>query len=95
MLGKLFVLAEKLMDDKSKAVILDSLAACTLKPRCDGKLYHPGIDAIQIIYDGTPEGGCVRAWLVDVYTQHVSSSFITENPTPCRKIFCKICLSAC
>lgn len=87
LLSKLFVLAEKLMDDKSKAVILDSLAACALKPRWDGRLYYPGIDAIQIIYEGTPEGSCARAWLVDVYTQHVSSSFLTEKPNTVPKDF--------
>jgi hypothetical protein len=86
-LSKLFVLAEKLMDDNAKVAILAAISARSKELHSDKTLYYPAIDSIQIIYDGTPNSSPARQLLVSLYTDFVTSAFVTEMSEAVPKDF--------
>lgn len=77
-LSKLFVLAEKLMDDTAKKVVLAAMLARSKEPFSDKQLYYPALDCVQIVYEGTPEQSPARQLLVQLYTDFGNADFITE-----------------
>ncbi|KAF2827444.1 hypothetical protein CC86DRAFT_439935 [Ophiobolus disseminans] len=85
-LSKLYVLADKLMDDTAKETILAAILARS-KEAFKGSLYYPAIDSIQIIYEGTREGSPARQLMVDLYTDFVTSSFVAEKAEAVPKEF--------
>jgi FtsZ-binding cell division protein ZapB len=83
LLGKLFVLAEK-----SKEVILAALVARAKESALSNStIYYPAIYTVQIIYEGTTEGSPACDLMVDLYTEHVSFSFITDKSDTLPKDF--------
>jgi hypothetical protein len=62
---ELYVLAEMLMDDMIKDLILRNTSAQVKK----WPLYIPEPSAIRLIYEGTPERSPTRALLVKLFTQ--------------------------
>jgi len=86
-LAKLLVLAEKLMDEQAKAAVLAAISARSKEPFSDGNLYYPAIDSVQIIYEGTSEDSPARALLVEMYTESVTSAFVTDKSDAVPKDF--------
>ncbi|KAH6010119.1 hypothetical protein HBI67_171860 [Parastagonospora nodorum] len=86
-LSKLFVLAEKLMDEDGKTAILAAISARSQEPFSDKILYYPAIDSVQIIYEGTPEHSPARKLLVTLYTNFVTFAFVTEKSDAVPKDF--------
>ena len=71
-LAKLFVLAEKLMDVTSKNIILSSMISKRRHKRenATGRAYLvPRLDAVKLLYDGTPVQSPARKLMVDFYTE--------------------------
>lgn len=80
-LSKLYVLAEMLMDDLTKNIVLAAILDRSQEAHSDGQLYYPGPTSIQIIYDRTPEGNPARRLLVDLYTTFGDETFkLAEHP---------------
>jgi len=52
---KLFVLAEKLMDDEAKGSVLTAMSARSNERFTDGEVCYPAIESVHIIYEGTPD----------------------------------------
>jgi hypothetical protein len=75
------------MDDQAKEAILTSISARSTEPFSDGEVYYPAIDSIQIIYEGTPEDSLARKLLVDMYTQSVTGTLVTEKSEAVSKDF--------
>jgi hypothetical protein len=75
------------MDNHAKAVILTAISARSKEPYSDKILYYPAIDSIQIIYEGTPESSPARQLLVSLYTDFVTSAFVTETSEAVPKDF--------
>lgn len=75
------------MDEQSKTTIIAALAARAKEPAWDREIYYPDLDAVQIIYEGTPEGCPARALMVDLYTEHVTIPFSTEEGSVMHKDF--------
>ncbi|KAH6637781.1 hypothetical protein C7974DRAFT_450829 [Boeremia exigua] len=67
LLCKLYVLAEKLIDSTTKDTIFAALSAHAQEINF---VFLPDSDAVQIIYEGTPENDAARRWLVNLYTDH-------------------------
>jgi hypothetical protein len=86
-LSKLFVLAEKLMDAKSKEVVLAAMLARSKEPFVYNGLYYTGIDSVQVIYEGTQEDSPARRLLVQLFTDFGDAAFITEKADEIPKDF--------
>ncbi|KAF2827442.1 hypothetical protein CC86DRAFT_264582, partial [Ophiobolus disseminans] len=74
-LSKLYVLAEMLMDDNTKNLVLSAMVAKSNEVYTDGKLWYPGVNCAKIIYEGTREGSPARRLLVEFYTDNNISNF--------------------
>jgi len=61
-------MAEMLMDDKTKDLVLAAIDARSKEPFANGNTYFPSTYCIQIIYCGTPEGSAARRLLVKFHT---------------------------
>jgi|TARA_R110002003_G_scaffold115_2_gene9933 hypothetical protein len=86
-LSKLFVLAEKLMDAKSKEVVLAAMLALSKESFVDNGPYYPGIDSVQVIYEGTREDSPARRLLVQLFTEFGDAAFITAKVDEIPKDF--------
>lgn len=67
-LSKLYVLAEMLIDDDTKNLVLAAILSRSREPSLDHKAYYPSVSCIYIIYGGTPEDSPARRLIVDLYT---------------------------
>ncbi|KAJ8115592.1 hypothetical protein OPT61_g2802 [Boeremia exigua] len=65
-LGKLYVLAEKLIDEITKHIALTAISSCANEPTNEG--ICPELDTVRIIYDGTPPNSPARLLLIQLYT---------------------------
>jgi hypothetical protein len=63
-------MAEMLMDDETKDVVLAAILALSWEPCTCGKLYFPGVACLQAIYNGTREGSLIRQLMVRFYTDN-------------------------
>lgn len=83
-LSKLYVLAEMLMDEDTKNVVLAAILDKSKEVSVNGTLsytYYLDGTSIQIIYDRTPEGSPARRLLVDLYTTFGDETFkLAEFP---------------
>lgn len=73
-LGKLYVLTERLIDEKTQSSVRSAmnLYECgEFNEIYEPQLVWPSIDSINIIYNGTPENSAARRWIVDMYVQCV------------------------
>lgn len=75
LLADLYVLGEKLMDDRFCAGVMKAVAELCLVEATDGGQFFPGERAINTIFEGTREGSPIRAWLVDEYWAHGSKNW--------------------
>jgi hypothetical protein len=70
-LASLYVHAEFLQDPKTKNLLLDTILGRARRDRLyetQNRPHHlPQIEAIQVIYDGTPSGNLARQLLVELY----------------------------
>ncbi|KAF1949807.1 hypothetical protein CC80DRAFT_369541, partial [Byssothecium circinans] len=78
-LCKLFVLAESLVDARTKCIVLRKLEVLTRTPGKHGQLHYPGMDCVQIIYDGTLPSSLARTLLVTLYSKHGNETFLDEH----------------
>ncbi|KAI4959481.1 hypothetical protein J4E86_003203 [Alternaria arbusti] len=80
-MSELYVLAEMLMDDSTKKVILAAIQKRCESPQFGHSLPEPS--AVRTIYDGTPESSPARRLMVDIFSQRASKERIehwtTEN----------------
>lgn len=87
-LSKLYVLADKLMDEQTKHHVLNALMSRSKKSGVIRRpTYCPGLEDVRIIYGGTPEFSPARAMLVDFYTDHGNESFLAERTDTIPKDF--------
>jgi len=75
------------MDEDAKTAILAAISARSQEPFSDKSLYYPAIDSVQIIYEGTPDHSPARELLVSLYTNFITSAFITEKSDAVPKDF--------
>ena len=66
-LAKLYVVAEELMDTKSKNMIVTGMLSRSGDP---GGPFFPDGEAIEILYSGTPESSQARRLFVDLFCLH-------------------------
>jgi hypothetical protein len=74
-LGKLYVLTEKLIDKETQRSIqsaMDLYQSGKFSEFYEPRFVWPGIDSINTIYNGTPEKSAARKWIVDMYAVHVA-----------------------
>jgi hypothetical protein len=75
-LGRLYVLAEKIQDIKTKNAVIEAVLLATRQKRIDGRCYYPGIGIISLIYAGTGPRSPMRKLLVDLYTDQGLSEWL-------------------
>jgi hypothetical protein len=68
-LGKLYVLAEKLMDTAAKNAAIHALWATISGRDSDGHLWSPGLLCVEIIYAGTTRGSLARQLMAESWSQ--------------------------
>jgi len=78
-MSELYVLAEMLMDDSTKNVILAAIRKRCESPQFGHSLPEPS--AVRTIYDGTPESSPARRLMVDVFSQRASKERIEHWTT--------------
>ncbi|KAF1929030.1 uncharacterized protein M421DRAFT_4847 [Didymella exigua CBS 183.55] len=71
-LGKLYVLAVKLLDAIAQNTVLDELHVRDREQEDEGVHSQPSPETIRTIYCDTPGGSKAREWLVDLYANHIS-----------------------
>ena len=86
-LGKLYVLAEKLVDATTKDNILDAFLARSQEPADDGSLHFPDPDCVAIVYAGTLENDPARALLVKFYTDEGNKKWLKNQKDLLSKDF--------
>lgn len=74
---KVYVLAQKLMDDETSATIFAGVTS----PETDysDPKNCPSLKAVQVIYKGTPCGNDMRTFLCNVISDHGDSRFISKD----------------
>ncbi|KAG9202235.1 hypothetical protein G6514_004673 [Epicoccum nigrum] len=77
-LSKLYVLAEKLIDETAKTALLAALSKRDGKHDSQGVLHCPGFESINIIYNGTPDDSAARECVVDLYTKSAVKSLVLD-----------------
>jgi hypothetical protein len=80
-------MAEMLMDEKTKDIVLAAIVARSLEPYNDGLYYFPGIRCVNIIYNGTPEGSPARHLLARLYTEQNLGSLLKAEHEHIAKDF--------
>jgi hypothetical protein len=76
-LSKLYVLAEKLIDETAKTAVLAAMSKHG-EGRSRGTLGCPGFESISIIYNGTPDNSPARKCMLDLYTKCVAEDASLE-----------------
>jgi hypothetical protein len=79
-LSQLYLMAEMLMDNETKDVVLAAILARSQEPYTDGKLYFPGVACLKALYNGTREGSPVRQLLVRFYTDNNVDKLCDTKP---------------
>lgn len=69
-LSKLYVMAEMLIDQATKDIVVQAMTAKSNEASADGSRYFPGLNCIQIMYHGTPENSPARCLIVQMYTDN-------------------------
>ncbi|GIZ37635.1 hypothetical protein CKM354_000107800 [Cercospora kikuchii] len=85
--AKLYVLGEKLLDDKFCDCALRAMVELSRLERANGVHYLPGILAVQTIYEGTTDASPIRRFLVDLYLTRVSKKWLSDASTNCPEAF--------
>lgn len=84
-LSKLYVLAEMLLDDTTKEVVLEAMSAAWKETMTKWPRYFPGVPCISLIYNGTLDDSPARRWLIQLYThnelelQHATSENLPKD----------------
>lgn len=78
-LSKLYVLAELLQDTTTKNKTLKAFIASMFKIRQGGGWTIPNIQAIRVIYEGTPPESPMRRLLVDSHAAYGKSDYISSH----------------
>jgi hypothetical protein len=63
----LYIFCNRVQDTTSKNLILTAMVEQINKRRADGRRHHPGKVQINLVYDGTMPGDCMRKLLVDIH----------------------------
>jgi hypothetical protein len=79
MLGKLYVLCEKIQDRSAKQALLAAFVESILQERGNGSRCFPTDDMIHEIYDGTLESDPLREFLVDCYVYKGHSGWMSSK----------------
>ncbi|KAF2998627.1 hypothetical protein E8E13_007382 [Curvularia kusanoi] len=74
---RLYVLAEKLMDDTTKYSILSQL-----RREYEGRDRYPSLEAVQTVYDGALSGDPARKLLVSLYSENSRGWEFDDVPGP-------------
>lgn len=80
-LAKMYVLAEKFLDTRTKNMIIQTVMICSREAQLDGKRYLSSDLFITAIYNGTPLGNQMRWLLVDTCVQGMSERWFAEHAT--------------
>lgn len=72
--SKLYVLAEKLIDDTAKTAALRALRERATQVTITGALNCPSLEIVNTIYNGTPDPSPARQWLVDQFAHCLDQS---------------------
>ncbi|KAF2660744.1 hypothetical protein K491DRAFT_711638 [Lophiostoma macrostomum CBS 122681] len=72
-LARVYVLAEMLMDVKSKNLVLDAMLS-KAREEFEGVCYFPRLEMVKIIYEGTPSRSPARKFMVDCWSQITKGS---------------------
>lgn len=86
-LAKFYVLAENLLDQTTKGIVLTAISARAEESCPDKSHDFPAIDSVQVIYEGTVEGSPARRLLVQLYTDFGDSTFLTAKAEVVPKDF--------
>lgn len=73
------MLAEKLLDTKTKNLAIRALLATSRERRSEGSIVLPGITCAKIIYEGTPQGSRGRKLFVDFYFHRGNGAWISKQ----------------
>ena len=85
-LSRLYVLAEKLIDETAKTSILAALSACDGKRDSQGAMHCPSFESIKIIYNGTPDDSAARKCIVELYSKCAAKSSILDLFSSTQKL---------
>ncbi|KAF2704127.1 hypothetical protein K504DRAFT_538138 [Pleomassaria siparia CBS 279.74] len=85
-LSKLYVLAEKLVDPKTKRVTLNALEAQAVE-KIDSRNLYPNLECVRIIYAGTVLHSPARQLLVSFYNDHGDAKFLYDKVEDVPKDF--------
>ncbi|KAJ4321862.1 hypothetical protein N0V94_002695 [Neodidymelliopsis sp. IMI 364377] len=86
-LSKLYVLAEKLIDNTTKELVLAAISAHAREMLSQDLICIPPIESIQMIYEGTPEGSPVRRLITQIFTDNGCPSSLTTEADDIPKDF--------
>ncbi|KAF2122077.1 hypothetical protein BDV96DRAFT_483324 [Lophiotrema nucula] len=82
-LCKLFVLAEKLVDGKTKNLVIRAIFAATEQRHVDGIIRYPDSNSVTIAFEGTPENCNLRALLSALYVHCANASWWEGEVAEC------------
>ncbi|KAI4634342.1 hypothetical protein J4E83_001660 [Alternaria metachromatica] len=85
-LGRLYVIGEKLQDKATKNSAIKSLLEVAYEKDANGKIYSPSIDTITYVYRGTCAGSLGRRLLVDLWVK-ISPEYMAKNAETLPKEF--------
>lgn len=78
--SRLYVLAEKLIDETAKTAALDALNARAAEINY---ARMPNVETVCVLYNGTPDTSPARQWLANLFTTHAEPVALAyNNPFP-------------
>jgi hypothetical protein len=72
------VVAEQLVDDTSKNMILETMLSKS-REMIKGERWYPGLTTVKIIYDGTTSGSPARRLMVDFFASFGGEKWLTPD----------------
>lgn len=78
-LARLYVLGEHLNDTRFQDAVISAIVVLTQEKDQDGIHWYPGMDAINIIYDGTTAESPARRLVVDFHVRHGTENWIKDH----------------
>jgi len=80
-------MAEMLVDEKTKELVLAAIRARSIEAFADSKVYLPGLDHVNIVYNGTREGSPVRKLFIEFYSDNNLPDLSKRNDVEVRQDF--------
>ncbi|KAF2167900.1 hypothetical protein M409DRAFT_22047 [Zasmidium cellare ATCC 36951] len=82
LLARLYCFGEKVLDDAFCNAVMANMVAGMDSRDVMGEFSYPTVEAIRIVYEGTPAGSPMRRFVIEMYAQRMSKDWASVEGAP-------------